>query len=420
MATVSSNKVTGQKVYIKSYGCQMNVYDATRMADALASDGFRETRDVDEADLVVLNTCHIREKASEKVYSELGRMKQLKEQRAGNGRNTLIAVAGCVAQADGAEIIRRQPAVDIVIGTQAYNRLPEAVRRARRESGVVFAEFDGGDKFANLPSADPQQIQARGVSAFVTVQEGCDKFCSFCVVPYTRGLESSRTVAGIEDEVARLVDGGVREVVLLGQNVNAYHGLNADGRETSLAGLIEALSRNPRLLRIRYTTSHPRDMATNLIEAHRDVGQLMPYIHLPVQSGSDRMLASMNRKHRASDYLAVIERMRAARPDIAFSSDFIVGAPGETRHDFEATLRLVREVGFASAYSFKYSARPGTPASIAADQVDEQEKSERLAELQDLLESQRRAFNATFVGRRVPVLFEKRGRHAGQIVGKSP
>ena len=249
--------------------------------------------------------------------------------------------------------------------------------------------------FATLPPANQEQIQARGVSAFVTVQEGCDKFCSFCVVPYTRGLESSRTVAGIEDEVARLVDGGVREVVLLGQNVNAYHGLNADGRETSLAGLIEALSRNPRLLRIRYTTSHPRDMATNLIEAHRDVGKLMPYIHLPVQSGSDRMLASMNRKHRASDYLAVIERMRAARPDIAFSSDFIVGAPGETRQDFEATLKLVREVGFASAYSFKYSARPGTPASVAADQVDEQEKSERLAELQDLLESQRRDRKST-------------------------
>jgi tRNA-2-methylthio-N6-dimethylallyladenosine synthase len=367
--------------------------------------------------MVILNTCHIREKAAEKVYSALGQLKALKQRQAAAGRPLLLAVAGCVAQAEGPEILARAPYVDIVVGPQTYHRLGDMVSEVLRTGGrALDTDFPAEDKFDLLPApAVPE-----GPSAFLTVQEGCDKFCTFCVVPYTRGAESSRPVAAIMAEARALVAHGVREITLLGQNVDAYHGAGPDDREWGLGALIGALADIPGLARLRYTTSHPRDLDAALIAAHRDVPQLMPFIHLPVQSGSDRMLAAMNRRHTADDYRRIIDRLRDARPDMAFSSDFIVGFPGESDGDFAATLVLVREIGFAQAFSFKYSPRPGTPAASLADQVPEAAKAERLAELQALLDEQQHRFNAAMAGRTVTVLFEKPGRHAGQLVGRSP
>jgi tRNA-2-methylthio-N6-dimethylallyladenosine synthase len=410
-----------RKLFVRSYGCQMNVYDAQRMADALAPEGYVETARAEDADLVVLNTCHIRERAAEKVYSELGRLRVMKAERAAAGHSTMIAVAGCVAQAEGAEIIARARNVDLVVGPQSYHRLPQLVAEAQHKPGVVDTEFPAEDKFDFLPAPSHARVLARGPSAFVTVQEGCDKFCTFCVVPYTRGAEVSRPVADVVAEVAGLAAAGVREVTLLGQNVNAYHGAAPDGRPPcDLAGLLYALAAVPGIARLRYTTSHPRDMTDALIAAHRDLPALMPYLHLPVQSGSDRILAAMNRRHRAADYLAKVTRIRAARPDIALSGDFIVGFPGETDADFEDTLTLVREVGYASAFSFKYSPRPGTPAAAHHDQVAEAVKIERLARLQELLEKQRQAFNQGCRGSVMEVLLDRAGRKPGQLGGRSP
>jgi tRNA-2-methylthio-N6-dimethylallyladenosine synthase len=409
-----------RKVHIKSFGCQMNVYDSRRMADTLAVEGFSETARAEDADFVILNTCHIREKAAEKVYSELGRIRRLKETAAREGRRVTIAVAGCVAQAEGREIIRRAPAVDLVFGPQSYHRLPALLARSTHDGSVVDTEFPVEDKFDRLAPPSREATRARGVSAFVTVQEGCDKFCTFCVVPYTRGAEMSRSVSKIVAEVERLADAGVREITLIGQNVNAYHGAGPDGRPWTLGRLLARIAELPRIASLRYTTSHPCDMEPSLIAAHRDLPNLMPYLHLPVQSGSDRILASMNRRHRRSDYLDVIARMRAARPDAAFSSDFIVGFPGESDEDFEATLSLVDEVGYASAFSFKYSPRPGTPAADMPEQVPEPAKSERLYRLQAAIERQQARFNEQCLGHAFDVLFEKPGRRPGQIVGRSP
>jgi len=408
-----------RKLFVRSYGCQMNVYDAQRMADALSPAGFVETDKAEDADLIILNTCHIREKAAEKVYSELGRMRVLKAERAEKGQDTMIAVAGCVAQAEGAEIQRRAGGVDLVVGSQSYHRLPDLVARAKA-GRVVDTEFPVEDKFAHLPAASREKTLARGPAAFLTVQEGCDKFCTFCVVPYTRGAEVSRSVGQIVAEAERLADAGVREITLLGQNVNAFHGEGPDGKVWGLGRLLHALAEIPGMARLRYTTSHPRDMDDELIAAHRDLPELMPYLHLPVQSGSDRMLEVMNRGHRAEDYLRLIERIRAAQPALALSCDFIVGFPGETDADFEATLDLVRAVGYASSFSFKYSARPGTPASTMDGQVSEAVKSERLQVLQALLEEQRQAFNHSCLGKRMDVLFDRKGRNAGQLAGRSP
>jgi tRNA-2-methylthio-N6-dimethylallyladenosine synthase len=408
-----------KSVFIKSYGCQMNVYDAQRMADVLAGQGYEETAVIEDADVVVLNTCHIREKAAEKVYSELGRVRAIKHERAEAGRDTKVVVAGCVAQAEGREMIRRAPVVDVVVGPQSYHRLPELLAKATSERAVE-TDFPIDDKFDHLPAPARDKIRARGISAFLTIQEGCDKFCSFCVVPYTRGAEVSRPVRHIVEEARRLADAGVREITLIGQNVNAYHGEGLDGRTWSLGRMLAELARIAGLARLRYTTSHPRDMDDELIFAHRDLPALMPYLHLPLQSGSDRILAAMNRKHTADDYRRIVERARAARPDIALSSDFIVGFPGESDADFEDTMRLVADVGFVSAFSFKYSPRPGTPAADMHAQVPEAAKAERLARLQDLLEGQRQAFNAGTVGRTLDVLLEKPGRHPGQLAGKSP
>ncbi len=408
------------RAFIKSFGCQMNVYDSERMADLAAREGYREAGRPEDADLIVLNTCHIRERASEKIYSELGKLRELKDERRATGRRTTIVVAGCVAQAEGAEIVRRQPAVDVVVGPQSYHRLPELLRETRTRGVAIDTDFPIDDKFSLLPASAPEAIARRGPAAYVTVQEGCDKFCSFCVVPYTRGAESSRPVGAVLAELARLVRAGVREVTLIGQNVNAYHGIDARGRPATLAGLIAAAAAIPGLARIRYATSHPNDMSDDLIAAHANVEALAPYLHLPVQSGSDRILASMNRRHRAADYLAIVARARAARPDLALSSDFIVGYPGETDADFEATLELVRAVGFASSYAFKYSSRPGTPAAEMSGQVASAIKAERLARLQGLLEEQRQAFNRACLGRRLSVIFEKPGRRAGQAIGRSP
>ena len=401
-----------KRLYIKTYGCQMNVYDSERMADVLRPLGYGVVDDPEGADLVVLNTCHIREKATEKVYSELGYIKQMKDRKAQAGGRMTIAVAGCVAQAEGKEIMHRQKAVDLVVGPQSYHQLPELIARAHRATGERLAvDFAADEKFDALPA----ERQVGGVSAFLTVQEGCDKFCTFCVVPYTRGGEWSRPPEAIEDEARRLADQGVRELTLLGQNVNAY-----DGGGSSLAKLVRRLARIEGIDRIRYTTSHPRDMGDDLIEAHGDLPELMPYLHLPVQAGSDKILKAMNRDHTAESYVRLIERIRAARPDIALSGDFIVGFPGERDGDFEKTLELIREVGFASAFSFKYSRRPGTPASAMTGQVDEAVKTERLQRLNALLDEQQVAFNAGQVGKTLPVLFEKNGRNPGQIVGRSP
>jgi tRNA-2-methylthio-N6-dimethylallyladenosine synthase len=408
-----------RKLHIKSYGCQMNVYDAQRMVDTMAADGFVETANADDADLVILNTCHIREKASEKVYSELGRLRVAREEAARNGRDMRIAVAGCVAQAEGGEIIRRAPVVDVVVGPQSYHHLPELLARASRDGKAIETEFPPLDKFGFLPQPKSAAIRARGISAFVTVQEGCDKFCTFCVVPYTRGAEVSRPVDKIVEDVKRLTDNGVRELTLIGQNVNAYHGEGPDGRAWPLGRLLHHLAEIPGIARLRYSTSHPRDVDDSLIEAHRDLPGLMPFVHLPVQSGSDRILAAMNRKHTVRDYVAVIERFRRVRQDIAFSSDFIVGFPGETEEDFSATLALVMQIGYAAAYSFKYSPRPGTPAAEMQEMVSASDMDERLVRLQELIDSQQSAFNRAAIGTTVDVLFERAARNPGQIVGRT-
>jgi tRNA-2-methylthio-N6-dimethylallyladenosine synthase len=413
------------RVFVKSYGCQMNVYDAQRMADTLAHEGYAETSRPDDADLIILNTCHIREKAAEKVFSELGRLRELKRTAAHDGRRVTIAVAGCVAQAEGDEIIRRAPVVDLVVGPQSYHRLPALLARSRTTNqSVVDTEFPPEDKFDHLAPATVAATRARGVTAFVTVQEGCDKFCTFCVVPYTRGAEVSRPAEKIIAEVTRLAQAGVRELTLIGQNVNAYHGAGLDGKAWTLARLISRVAEVPGVARVRYTTSHPGDMlgplGDALIAAHRDLPALMPYLHLPVQSGSDRVLTRMNRRHSRADYLRLIERLRAAQPALVLSSDFIVGFPGETDADFAATLSLVEAVGFAGAYSFKYSPRPGTPAADMDGQVAEAVKTDRLAALQALINRQQTAFNASCRGRSFDVLLEKPGRHAGQLVGRSP
>jgi tRNA-2-methylthio-N6-dimethylallyladenosine synthase len=395
--------------HVKSFGCQMNVYDGARMAELLEAEGMSAAVDGGSADLVVLNTCHIREKAAEKVYSDIGRLMKRE------GDVPMIAVAGCVAQAEGAEIPRRAPGVGIVVGPQAYHNLPELVRRAAAGERALDTDMPVASKFGALPARRRQ-----GPSAFLTVQEGCDKFCTYCVVPYTRGAEVSRPWQAIVDEAKALVDMGAREITLLGQNVNAWTGEDAAGRPQGLDGLIRALDAIPGLARIRYTTSHPNDMTEGLIRAHGEVEKLMPYLHLPVQSGSDRVLKAMNRSHSAASYLAVLERVRAGRPDIALSGDFIVGFPGETDAEFEETLRLVDTVGYAQAYSFKYSPRPGTPAADMGDQVAAGLMDERLQRLQALLNSQQHAFNQASVGARVPVLLERRGKKPGQLIGKSP
>ncbi|AIL12975.1 (dimethylallyl)adenosine tRNA methylthiotransferase [Candidatus Paracaedimonas acanthamoebae] len=413
-----------KKLYIKTYGCQMNVYDSERMADLLKPLGFIITELPEDADMVILNTCHIREKASEKVYSELGRIREYKEAKRLKDQNMVIAVAGCTAQAEGEEILRRAKYVDVIVGPQSYYRLPQILAEIERKTvvgegpgrGILEIDFPVESKFDFLPeSAEPQSV-----SAFLSIQEGCDKFCHFCVVPYTRGAEYSRPVETIYEEACRLVEKGVQEITLLGQNVNAYHGTFSDREGWTLGRLIQYLSKIQALKRIRYVTSHPADVNEEQINAHRDIEKLMPYLHLPIQSGSDRILKLMNRKHTASYYLDVIGKLRSARPDIAFSSDFIVGYPGETDKDFEDTLELVAKVNFASAFSFKYSPRPGTPASVLDDQVPEEVKTERLARLQSLLFEQQTAFNQSFIGKSISVLFEKQGRHPGQLMGRSP
>ncbi|MDI1280326.1 tRNA (N6-isopentenyl adenosine(37)-C2)-methylthiotransferase MiaB [Brevundimonas sp.] len=415
--------VTGpRRLFIKTYGCQMNVYDSERMADVLRPLGYETTDTAEGADFVILNTCHIRERAAEKVYSELGKLREMKQDRAAAGRGAMtIAVAGCVAQAEGEEIMRRQPAVDLVVGPQAYHQLPELLTRTARARGErIGADFAPNAKFDAMTS---ERIGPRGVTgptAFLTVQEGCDKFCTFCVVPYTRGAEWSRPVADILTEARALAERGVREITLLGQNVNAYNGAGADGAPSTLARLAHALAEIPGLDRLRYTTSHPNDMSADLIAAHGELDVLMPYLHLPVQSGSDRILRLMNRKHGPKTYLDVIDRIRAVRPDIAISGDFIVGFPGETDRDFEDTLTLVRQVNYASAFSFMYSPRPGTPAAAMAAQVPDAVARERLHALQALLFEQQTAFNAAQAGKTLPVLFERKGRNPGQAIGRSP
>jgi tRNA-2-methylthio-N6-dimethylallyladenosine synthase len=405
-----------KKIYAKTFGCQMNVYDTARMTELLAPLGFAETQSLEEADVVLLNTCHIRDKAVEKVYSDLGRIRDMKDQRSAAGKKTIVTVAGCVAQAEGAEIARREPSVDVVVGPQSYHRLGALIARAAGDQGqVVETEFPEQDKFASLPERAP----ARTATAFLTVQEGCDRFCTFCVVPYTRGAEYSRSVNEVETEARRLVAHGVREITLLGQNVNAYHGLGPDGRPWSLAQLIGKLARIDGLERLRYTTSHPRDMADDLIAAHRDEAKLMPFLHLPFQSGADRILAAMNRKHTGAEYIALVGRIRAARPDIALSTDVIVGFPGETETEFEDTLRMLEHVRFAQAYSFKYSSRPGTPAA-GLEQLSEEIKIARLSRLQNVITMHQTSFNSTHIGRSMPVLFDRRGRRPGQLIGRSP
>jgi len=406
-----------KKLHIKTFGCQMNAYDSERMAEALAPAGYETTEAIDDADLVILNTCHIREKAAEKVYSQLGRVRKNKQARTAQGRDTIVVVAGCVAQAEGEEITARAPVVDIVVGPQSLHRLADLVAKAESGERSVETEFPADDKFTALPKRATGKRQA---SAFVTVQEGCDKFCTFCVVPYTRGAEYSRPAHAIVAEVERLAGAGVREVTLLGQNVNAYHGDGEDGATWPLARLLRRLAEIPDIARMRFTTSHPRDMDDDLIGLFGDEAKLMPYLHLPYQAGSDHILAAMNRKHTAEEYERLVERIRTARPDIALSTDIIVGFPGETEADFQATLDVAKRVGFAQAYSFKYSARPGTPGAALDGQVPEALKKERLAILQAQLEESRRSFDRSTVGRRIPVLFEGNGRKPNQIAGRSP
>ncbi|MGS1016592.1 tRNA (N6-isopentenyl adenosine(37)-C2)-methylthiotransferase MiaB [Allosphingosinicella humi] len=403
------NQRTPKTFHVKSFGCQMNVYDGARMTELLESQGMTAAGDGAEADLVVLNTCHIREKAAEKVYSDIGRLKRE------DGSRPMIAVAGCVAQAEGAEIPRRAPSVDIVVGPQAYHRLPELIDQARAGKRALDTDMPIQSKFGALPARRKQ-----GPTAFLTVQEGCDKFCTYCVVPYTRGAEVSRSWSAILDEAKALVDRGAKEITLLGQNVNAWQGEDEKGQTQGLDGLARALDRLPGLERIRYTTSHPNDMTEGLIRAHGEVAKLMPFLHLPVQSGSDRVLKAMNRSHTTASYLAIIERVRAARPDIALSGDFIVGFPGETDAEFEETLRIVEAVNYAQAYSFKYSPRPGTPAAQMDGQVPGEVMDERLQRLQALINAQQLAFNQATVGRRTNVLLERQGKKPGQLIGKSP
>jgi tRNA-2-methylthio-N6-dimethylallyladenosine synthase len=419
-ASAEISAPVAKKVFVKTYGCQMNVYDSQRMTDALAADGYTAAERIEDADLVLLNTCHIREKAAEKVYSELGRIREIKHAREKAGARMMIGIAGCVAQAEGREIIRRAPVVDLVIGPQTYHRLPDALRRARTGKKVVETEYAVEDKFEHLPQPRRSEIVKRGVTAFLSVQEGCDKFCTFCVVPYTRGSEVSRPVSQILAEAEKLAAAGVREVTLLGQNVNAWHGRGPDGREWGLGRLLFRLAEIPGIARLRYTTSHPRDMDEELIAAHRDLRALMPYLHLPVQSGSDRILKAMNRRHKAADYIALIDRIRAARGDIAMSGDFIVGFPGETDADFEATLGLVRHVRYAQAFSFKYSPRPGTPGAGMTGHLPEPLKDERLQRLQALLAEHQSDFTQSRVGMEFDVLIEKLGRLPGQLAGRSP
>jgi tRNA-2-methylthio-N6-dimethylallyladenosine synthase len=424
-----------KQVYIRTFGCQMNVYDSERITEALGQQGYAETDVLENADVVVVNTCHIRERAAEKVYSDLGRIRDVKEQRLRDGKDTVVTVAGCVAQAEGEEIVRRQPAVDLVIGPQNTHRLAELVGELKAEARpygalgnrrqIIETAFPEEDKFELLPARNKAvEVNLKApratTAAFLTVQEGCDKFCTFCVVPYTRGAEFSRPVAQLETEARQLVNRGVREITLLGQNVNGYHGNGPDGRPWTLGRLIRHLSAIDGLERMRYTTSHLRDMTDDLIEAHATEPKLMPYLHLPIQSGADRILAAMNRKHTAAQYIDMVDRVRRARPDLAVSTDIIVGFPSETEAEFEATLDLVREVRFAAAYSFKYSARPGTPAATMEGQLPEEVKIERLKRLQDVLATMTSSFNESCVGKVFPVLFEKPGRQAGQLIGRSP
>jgi len=414
---MTTPKPSPKRLFIRTWGCQMNVYDSARMADVLAPLGYAPCETPDGADMVLLNTCHIREKASEKLFSELGRLRHAKLAKEADGGRMILAVAGCVAQAEGAEIIARAPYVDLVLGPQTYHRLPEMVARATRAvGGVIETDFPAEQKFDHLPDSTTPQ----GVSAFLTIQEGCDKFCSFCVVPYTRGAEYSRAAAPIVAEAKRLVAQGAREITLLGQNVNAWHGEGVGGGTWGLARLLQALAEIPGLARLRYTTSHPRDMDDALIAAHGTIPQLMPFLHLPVQSGSDRMLAAMNRGHTADDYRRIVDRLRAVRPDMALSSDFIAGHPGETEADHQATMQLIGDVGFALAFSFKYSPRPGTPAAGALSQVAEADKDRRLQDIQALLRVQQDAFNAACVGQDMEVLVTGAGRDPGQFAGRSP
>jgi tRNA-2-methylthio-N6-dimethylallyladenosine synthase len=399
----------------------MNVYDSHRMTDLLTRDAaYAETGVPEDADLIILNTCHIREKAAEKIYSELGRILKLKREANRAGRKLVVAVAGCVAQAEGEEIVRRAPVVDIVVGPQNYHRLPALLEEIKGGGKAVDTEFPVEDKFDHLAPPTAAAVQARGVTAFVTIQEGCDKFCTFCVVPYTRGAEVSRPVTAIVAEVENLVEAGVREITLIGQNVNSYHGDDEKGGRATLGRLLRRLAEVPGVMRLRYTTSHPRDVDDDLLAAHRDLAALMPQLHLPVQSGSDRILAAMNRRHTRTEYLDTIAQLRAARPDIAFSSDFIVGFPGETEEDFRDTLRVVDDVGYAGAFSFKYSPRPGTPAADRDDQVAEDVKADRLARLQASIDRHQNDFNSRCAGRELPILLEKPGRLPGQLVGRSP
>lgn len=415
-----------KKLYIKTYGCQMNVYDTQRMSDALAPEGYETVNSPDDADMVILNTCHIREKAAEKIYSELGRMRKMIEKKnkgvpEGQEFKPVIAVAGCVAQAEGREIMRRAPVVDMVFGPQSYHKLPEMLGKiANGQRKVLDTDFPTEDKFDSLPAATPTNTIARGVSAFLTIQEGCDKFCTFCVVPYTRGAEYSRSIARILNEAQNLVSAGVREITLLGQNVNAYHGQDDAGNSVSLSGLMRALDGIDGLDRIRYTTSHPNDMDQELIDLHATQKSAMPYLHLPVQSGSNAILEAMNRKHTRESYIEVIERLRKVRPDIALSGDFIIGFPGETNSDFDDTMDLIKQVTYSQAYSFKYSKRPGTSAATMDGQVDEDIKTQRLATLQELLNHQQRQFNQNTIGRTLDILFERKGRDDGQLIGRSP
>lgn len=406
-----------KKVFIKTWGCQMNIYDSERMADVVKPLGYAPTAEAGDADLVIFNTCHIREKATEKLFSELGRLRTLKQDRTQHGGEMLIGVAGCVAQAEGAEIQRRAPYVDMVFGPQTYHQLPEMIARIARGAGKVLnTDFPQEPKFDHLPISTEQGK----VSAFLSIQEGCDKFCHFCVVPYTRGAEYSRPTNAVIVEAEQLVAQGARELVLLGQNVNAYHGTDADGTVWNLARLLRRLAEIPQLQRLRYTTSHPRDMDADLIAAHGELPQLMPFLHLPIQSGADAVLTAMNRKHSADDYRRIIDALRKAKPDIALSSDFIVGYPGESDQDFQATLQLVRDIGFAQAFSFKYSRRPGTPAAALANQVEEAVKDARLMELQDLLRDQQLKFNQSCIGKTLPVLFENQIGDTPQLFGRSP
>lgn len=405
-----------KKLFIKTWGCQMNVYDSNRMADILFGLGYQATETPDDADMMILNTCHIREKATDKVFSELGRLRVHKDRKEMMGQRVLIAVAGCVAQAEGDFILERAPYVDMVFGPQTYHELPEMVLRANGNERVINTDFPNISKFDHLP----QEHTIEGAAAFLSIQEGCDKFCTFCVVPYTRGAEYSRSAQEVIDEACKLVDKGALEITLLGQNVNAFHGTGPDGTTWGLADLIRAVADIDGVERIRYTTSHPRDMDDDLIAVHGEVQKLMPFLHLPVQSGSDKILKAMNRKHKADLYREVVAKLRKARPDLAFSSDYIIGFPGETDQDFEDTMQLVRDVGYASCYSFKYSARPGTPAANMQGLVPDHVATERLSRFQALINEQQLAFNKKSEGLIMPILFEKKGKRAGQISGRSP